>query len=122
MRAVLALALLAGLVAPAVAAETPIPPAPTRWVTDQSSLISEPTRNAIDVRLERDQQATGHQVIVWIGKTLGEAPLEEWAAKGFSSWGIGRRGKDDGVAIFVFPQDRRMRIEVGYGLEEVLPD
>src|SRR5690606_15282910 len=54
--------------------------------------------------------------------TLGDSPLEEWVAKAFSQWGIGRRGEDDGVAIFVFPADRRMRIEVGYGLEHLLPD
>lgn len=121
-RAVIALALLVGFVATAAAAETPIPAAPTRWVTDQSHFVSDATRSALDARLERYQQATGHQVIVWIGTTLGDAPLEEWAAKAFAKWGIGQKGKDDGVAIFVFPVDRRIRIEVGYGLEDKLPD
>jgi uncharacterized protein len=121
-RAVIVLALLVGFASAAVAAETPIPAAPTRWVTDQSQLLSEATRSALDARLERYQQATGHQVIVWIGTTLGDASLEEWAAKAFAKWGIGRAGKDDGIAIFVFPADRRMRIEVGYGLEDKLPD
>src|SRR5215470_7102557 len=121
-RAVLALALVVGFGSTAVAAETPIPAAPTRWVTDQSRFVSDATRSALDARLERYQQATGHQVIVWIGTTLGDAPLEEWAANAFAKWGIGRKGKDDGVAIFVFPVDRRMRIEVGYGLEDKLPD
>lgn len=121
-RAVIALALLLGVVAPAWSAETPIPPAPTRWVTDQSGFISESTRSELDARLERYEQATGRQVIVWIGTTLGGAPLEEWAANAFRAWGIGRRGKDDGVAVFVFPADRKMRIEVGYGVEDLLPD
>jgi uncharacterized protein len=121
-RAALVLALLVGFVSTAVADETPIPAAPTRWVTDQSHFVSEATRSALDARLERYQQATGHQVIVWIGTTLGDAPLEEWAAKAFAKWGIGQKGKDDGVAIFVFPTDHRMRIEVGYGLEDRLPD
>ncbi len=123
MRAVISVAMLVlGLVAPAWAAETPIPPAPTSWVTDPSGFLGEPTRTQLDARLARYQQATGRQVIVWIGKTLGGASLEEWAAKAFSAWGIGRRGKDDGVAVFVFPDDRQIRIEVGYGLEDVLPD
>jgi uncharacterized protein len=121
-RAVIALALFVGFVSTAVAAETPIPAAPTRWVTDQSQLVSETTRSALDVRLERYQRATGHQVIVWIGTTLGDAPIEEWAAKAFAKWGIGQKGKDDGIAIFVFSVDRRIRIEVGYGLEDKLPD
>jgi uncharacterized protein len=122
MRAVIALALLVGLLGPAWAAETPIPPAPARWVTDQAGLLSPATRARLDARLERYQQATGRQVIVWIGRTLGDAPIDDWAAKAFSAWGIGQRGKDNGVAIFVFPQDRKLRIEVGYGLEDVLPD
>src|ERR1043166_4482149 len=121
-RAMIVLALLVGFGSTAVAAETPIPAAPTRWVTDPSHFISDATRGTLDARLERYQQATGHQVIVWIGTTLGDSPLEEWAAKAFAKWGIGQKGKDDGIAIFVFPVDHRMRIEVGYGLEDKLPD
>lgn len=120
--AILTLAVLLAAALPAGAAETPIPPPPTRWVTDQAGLLSDATRRELDARLERYEQATGHQVIVWIGTTLGDSPLEEWAANAFSAWGIGRRGEDDGVVIFVFPTDRRMRIEVGYGLEHLLPD
>jgi len=121
-RAAICLALLVGLVAPALAAETPIPPAPTRWVTDPTALLTPATRSQLDARLESYQQATGHQVIVWIGTTLGGAPLEEWAANAFRAWGIGRKGEDDGVAIFVFRADRALRIEVGYGVEDRLPD
>jgi uncharacterized protein len=121
-RVAIAVVLLLGLCAVARAAETPIPAAPTRWVSDPAGFLSESTREQLDARLERYQRATGRQVIVWIGSTLGDTPLEEWAANAFRAWGIGRRGKDDGVAIFVFPADRRMRIEVGYGVEDVLPD
>jgi uncharacterized protein len=121
-RAVVALALLLGLAVPARAAETPIPPAPTHWVTDEAGLLSPATRSALDARLRGYQQATGHQVIVYIGTTLGGSPLEEWAAKAFSTWGVGQKGKDDGVALFVFPTDHLLRIEVGYGLEDKLPD
>ena len=119
-RAALLLALL--VAAPALAAETAIPAAPTRWVTDPTAMLTPSTREQLDARLERYQQATGHQVIVWIGTTLGDAPLEEWAANAFRAWGIGRKGEDDGVAIFVFRTDHEMRIEVGYGVEDRLPD
>lgn len=121
-RALLALALVFGLTAAAHAAETPIPAAPTRWVTDQAGLLSPATVSQLDDTLASYQRSSGHQVIVWIGTTLGGAPIEEWSAKAFSKWGIGSRGKDDGVAIFVFATDHQMRIEVGYGLEDVLPD
>jgi uncharacterized protein len=119
-RFVLTTALL--LCAWAGAAQTSLPPAPTRWVTDSAGLLSAPTRAALDARLQRYQADTGHQVVVWIGEPTGDATLEEWSARTFAAWGIGRKGKDDGVALFVFPQKRQLRIEVGYGLEGDLPD
>jgi uncharacterized protein len=106
----------------AAAAAAAVPPAPDRWVTDQVGMLSPGTRAALDRRLESYQARTGHQVIVWIGTSLGGDSLETWAANTFAAWGIGRQGKDDGVAIFILAQDRRMRIEVGYGLEERLTD
>ena len=121
-RAAIVVALLVGLVGLALAAETPIPPAPTRWVTDPTALLTPATRSQLDARLESYERTTHHQVIVWIGTTLGGAPLEEWAANAFRAWGIGRKGEDDGVAIFVFRADRALRIEVGYGVEDRLPD
>jgi uncharacterized protein len=121
-RAVIVVAVLVSLVGLALAAETPIPPAPTRWVTDPTALLTPATRSKLDARLESYERATHHQVIVWIGTTLGGAPVEEWAANAFRAWGIGRKGEDDGVAIFIFRADRALRIEVGYGVEDRLPD
>lgn len=100
----------------------PAPAAPTRWVTDTAGLLSEGERSSLDTRLETYQKTTGHQVIVWIAPTLGDENLEEWTARVFTAWGIGQKGKDDGVALFVFPKDKALRIEVGYGLEDKLPD
>lgn len=108
--------------ATAFAKAPPAPPAPTRWVTDTAGLLSADARTALDTRLETYQKTTGHQVIVWIAPTLGDENLEEWSARVFTAWGIGQKGKDDGVALFVFPKDKALRIEVGYGLEEKLPD
>lgn len=106
----------------ALAASFQPPPAPARWVTDTVGFLSEPTRRALDARLERYERDTGRQVIVWIGESTGDVPLEEWAARTFEAWGIGGKGRDDGAALFVFAKDRRLRIEVGYGLEPVVPD
>jgi len=61
-------------------------------------------------------------VIVWIGTSIGSEVLEPWAASTFRAWGIGRKGHDDGVAVFILTQDRKARIEVGYGLEGELTD
>ncbi len=99
------------------------PPAPVRWVTDPVGFLSPGTRDALDRRLEAFERSSGgHQVIVWIGASLGNQSLEDWAARTFEAWGVGRKGLDDGAAIFVFAQDRQVRIEVGYGLEDRLTD
>ena len=103
-------------------AETPIPEAPTQWVTDAANFLSPDTVRALNFRLSQYEQRTGHQVIVYIAPTTGDAPIEDWAVRAFAKWKIGRKGLDDGLALFIFPQDRRMRIEVGYGLEPVIPD
>ncbi|MGA9750282.1 MAG: TPM domain-containing protein [Acidobacteriota bacterium] len=101
---------------------TPIPPAPTQWVTDAGAVLSPGTLDALNGRLEAFERATGDQVIVYIGTTTGGVPIDDWAVKAFAAWRIGQKGKDNGVALFVFPQDKSLHIEVGYGLEGQLPD
>lgn len=114
-------ALLAGLAALGQGGFTP-PPAPTRWVTDGAGVLTPQVRESLNARLRGYERATGHQVIVWIGTTTGDVPLEEWAARTFKAWGVGSKKLDDGLAVFLFMQDRKIRIEVGYGLEPTVPD
>jgi uncharacterized protein len=106
----------------AVLATAPTPPAPSRWVEDRASFLSPPTRVALDLRLEGYERSTGHQVVVWIDDTLQGAPLDDWAVRTFAAWKLGRKGVDDGIALFVFADDRAIDIEVGYGLEDKVPD
>jgi len=113
------LCLLAGRLSFAAAA---VPPAPTHFVTDEANFISPATRQSLEQKLERYQGQTGHQIIVWIGFTTGDTPLEDWAAETFKAWRVGRKGIDDGLALFVFSADRKIRVEVGYGLEGVVTD
>lgn len=109
-------------VAVAIAAGAPLPPAPSRWVEDRVGLLSPAPRAALDQRLERYQEATGHQIVLWIGGTLDGAPLDDWAARTFAAWKVGRKGIDDGLVVFVLAEDRAIDIEVGYGLEGSVPD
>jgi uncharacterized protein len=101
---------------------TSIPPSPTRFVTDGAGFLSAAARDELDQRLARYQHDTGHQVLLWIGQTTGGEPIESWAVRAFAAWRVGRKGLDDGVAIFILAADRRVRIEVGYGLEDRVPD
>jgi len=116
------LLVLEGLAGPARAADPPLPAAPDRWVTDSIGFLSSARRTELDAKLEVYQQKTGHQVIVWVGGTIAGFPLDDWAVRTFKSWKIGRKGMDDGVVIFVLGSDRKIDIEVGYGLEDKVPD
>ena len=104
------------------AAEKPIPSAPARWVTDAVGFMSPAAADKLNAQLEAYERSTGHQFIVWIGDTTDGPPIEDWAVRAFQQWKIGRKGLDDGIALFIMSADRRLRIEVGYGLEGQVPD
>lgn len=108
--------------ASAQASATSTPPSPTRFVTDGAGFLSAPAQDELEQRLARYERDTGHQVLLWIGQTTGGEPLESWAVRAFAAWRVGRKGLDDGVAVFILAADRRVRIEVGYGLEDRVPD
>src|SRR5262249_5924812 len=58
----------------------------------------------------------------YIDKTTGDVPLETWTVDAANQWKVGHKGRDDGAVLFVFMDDHKMRIEVGYGLESKLTD
>jgi uncharacterized protein len=118
-----AFAILAGVCLLAFgAAELKIPPSPDRWVTDTAGFLTPATVQELDRTLETYEQESGHQVIVYIGKTTDGYPIEEYATKAFQAWRVGRKGLDDGLVLFIMAEDRKIRIEVGYGLEPTVPD
>lgn len=117
-RALRCLLLLAALPA---AAQAP-PPVPVRWVTDPAGYLSSATRVALDSKLQEYEGQTGHSVLVWIARTTGGVPIQDFGVRAFHAWGVGRKGKSDGLVIFLFTDDRKIRIEVGYGLEDRVPD
>jgi uncharacterized protein len=120
--AVAAIVLLALAPTPHALAETPIPTPPTSFVTDRASFLSPDAAARLSDRLARYERASGHQVIVYVDHTTGGVPIEDWTARAFQKWRVGRSGLDDGAALLVFADDRRVRIEVGYGLEARVPD
>jgi uncharacterized protein len=104
------------------AAELKIPPLPDRWATDAAGFLSPATVQELDLKLEAYEQETGHQVLVYIGKTTEGYSIEDFAARTFQAWKVGRKRLDDGLVLFIMAEDRTIRIEVGYGLEGVVPD
>jgi uncharacterized protein len=121
-RVFLACALVCLPLVVAHAAEVPIPPPPARWATDTARFMSPQALRVVDGVLESFERTTGNQVLVWIGETTGDAVLEDWTVRAFERWKVGRKGLDNGLILFVFAKDRSARIEVGYGLEDKVPD
>ncbi len=100
-----------------------IPPPPGRWATDEAGFLSPQAVQALDARLENYERQTGHQLLVWIGRTIGpNEVLEDWTVRTFAAWKVGRKGLDDGLVLFILADDRKIRIEVGYGLEDKVTD
>ena len=117
--AVLTAYLLLGV---SIAAETPIPAAPAQWVIDTANFMSPDAARSLNSRLEGYERSSGHQLIVYIAQTTGDAPLDDWAVRAFKNWKVGRKGIDDGLVLFIMAADRKLRFEVGYGLEGQVPD
>lgn len=106
---------------PALAAPA-IPPAPDARVTDLVGVMSSAARSSLERRLAVYEQQTGHQVIVWIDASTGDVPIEDFAVRAFEAWKLGSKQLDDGLGLFIMTQDRKLRVEVGYGLEPVVTD
>ena len=115
--------LFSGLFVWAARAADPLPPRPARYVTDGAGILSPQTSAALNARLEAFERETSNQILV---VTMPAVPpdyvMEDFTQRAAESWGVGQKQTDNGVVLFVFPQDRKTRIEVGYGLEGVLPD
>lgn len=120
-RALMALLLGLGAVQQAWSQEIPVP-AFGRWVVDQTGTLDSNTRAHLESELAALDAAKGAQLAVLIVPTTGEDTVESYARRVFDAWQLGREGVDDGILLLVAKDDRRLRIEVGYGLEGAVPD
>lgn len=108
-------------VVPGVGAALEVPYLGAR-VNDEASLLSGAAKQQIEAELANLERETGAQVAVLTIPTLDGEVLEDYSLRVVETWKLGRAGKDDGVLVLVVRDDRKMRIEVGYGLEAVIPD
>jgi uncharacterized protein len=113
--------LLVALLSVGRARAVDVPPLEGR-VNDRAGLLPAEIKGELERKLAAYEAKTGHQVAVLTIPTLGGDPVEDFSMRVVEAWKLGRAQHDDGVLILVVPQDRKMRIEVGYGLEGVLPD
>ena len=115
-----ALALASVLLVPAArAADVPYL---TGRVVDNANILSAGAKQKIAQLSEAREKATGDQIAVLTMPSLEGESIEGYATRVFDAWKLGQKGKDNGVLVIVAPSDRKMRIEVGYGLEGTLTD
>ena len=100
-----------------------LPPAPASYVTDHANLLDDAREHALNERLAQYERDTSNQLMVYVDRRLPEGTtIEELSTAAFNAWGVGQEGKNNGVILFLFIEDRRSRIEVGTGLGHVLTD
>lgn len=102
-------------------AERPFPK-PVGLVNDFAGVISPEYRQKIGALAEEVLRKTGTAIVVVTMPDIGGAEYNDYVNRLYSAWGIGKKGEDKGVLIFVTLKERKMRIETGYGVEGILPD
>ena len=95
---------------------------PQGYVSDFAGVVDAGSRVQLERYLANVEQSTGAQIAVVTIPSLDGDPIEDTSNALFRRWGIGKKGKDEGVMLFLSVNDRKSRIEVGYGLEPILPD
>jgi uncharacterized protein len=106
----------------AVGAQAAKLPKPEGWVSDFAGVMDAASREKTAAVVQELERKTSAEIAVVTVKKLEGETVESYAADLLSAWGIGKKDKDNGVLILAAIEDRRVRIEVGYGLEGILPD
>ena len=119
----LALAALALFVADAAHAAEVIPPKPDGYFNDYAGVVSKEAAQRFNEQLAQFDRETSDQVVVAIfSKMQSDSDIADYTQRVAQAWGVGQKARRNGVVLFVFIQDRKMFIQVGYGLEGALPD
>ena len=122
-RAVFFTTLFLCLVAVSVSHSAGIPERPLKYVVDLAGILDDATENRLNGYLQELEQKTTAQLVILTIKSLEGESIEDFSIKiAHDKWKLGQKGKDNGVLFLISVKDRKYRIEVGYGLEGVLPD
>ena len=95
---------------------------PQGYVSDFARVIDPRSRAVLEQYAGRVEQATGAQMALVTLPSLQGEPIEDVANTIYRAWGVGKKGKDEGIMLLLVVGDRRSRLEIGYGLEPILPD
>ena len=104
-------------------ADEVIPPLPAAYFNDYAGVVSSNTAQQLNQKLEQFERDTSNQIIVAIfPKMQSDSSIEDYTVRVAEAWKVGQKLKNNGAVLFVFIQDRKLYIQVGYGLEGALPD
>ncbi len=92
------------------------------YIMDQAGVIDQTARRKLTPLLTELEHKTGVQMVILTVPSTAGVAIEEYAITHAQAWGLGQKGKDNGLLMVVAVNDRRYRIEVGYGLEDTIPD
>lgn len=98
------------------------PPNPPRLLVDKAGILIKEQQEILEQKLVAFDDSTSNQISVVIIPTLKDYPIEDYAVKLFRSWGIGGSKNNNGVLLLIAASDRKIKIEVGYGLEGAITD
>ena len=100
-----------------------IPPKPTSYFNDYAGVVSKSAALRFNEQLGQFERETSDQVVVAVfPKMQSDSDIADYTQRVAQAWGVGQKERRNGVVLFVFVQDRKMFIQVGYGLEGALPD
>lgn len=98
------------------------PGTPSGFISDFAGVLNASQKAQLEEKISANEKETSNEISVAIIKNLGGDYIENFSVKLFEDWKIGKTGKDNGVLVLIAVEDRKMRIEVGYGLEGALTD
>jgi uncharacterized protein len=104
-----------------IQAEQPVPKF-NSWVVDLTNTLTPTQKQLLEQQLKQLAETKGSQLAVLIVPTTTPESIEQYSIRVAEKWQLGRKGIDDGVLLLIAKNDRKLRIEVGYGLEGVIPD
>ncbi|MFM7217176.1 MAG: TPM domain-containing protein, partial [Bacteroidota bacterium] len=107
---------------PLLVAAEDFPPRSTTLVTDFAGVLAAEQRQALEAKLVSFDDSTSTQVSIVLMTSIGSYEIADYAVQLYNKWGIGRKGKDNGVLILVAVKDKKVFINTGYGIEGALPD
>lgn len=110
------------VMSPVLAKEMPVPEKPSLYVKDDAGVLNVEQKDDLDEMLKKYDKETGNQIAVLLIRTTGDESIEKYSYRVATAWGVGQKGKDNGILITIATEDRKDRIEVGKGLESEVTD